>query len=233
VKALFLVLSLFLFPLQSGSFARAVRAFEMHELMAGSEIALIGKVSSVKRSGLTTQLTYPTWKGVTFEWLNVEVGVIESLKGTEKGRTIQILMLSAPGGGPAFNPPGMLDVKEGQHLLMFLLPTTKKGAYAAMSAPWDEDQAMFLLDRKEGVISQTSVAMSELIPTLVGDDGSILPDGVEKLRAKYKKQLSATPPKSAMIHLKWRAETSDGGWQRDVPDEPSEGTKEPAGPVTR
>lgn len=233
MKALFSILSLFLLPLQSGSFARAVRGFEMPELTTGSEIALIGKVSSVKPSGLTTQLTYPTWEGVTFEWLNVEVSVVESLKGTEKGRTIRVLMLSAPGGGPAFNPPGMLDVEEGQHLLMFLLPTTKKGVYAAMSAPWDEDQAIFLLDRKEGVINQTSIAVIELIPTLVGDDGRILSDGVARLRAKYQEQLAVKPPKEAKIYLKWRTETSKGGWQRDVPGEPSESTKEPMGPVTR
>jgi hypothetical protein len=233
MKTFLVFLSLFLIPLQSGSFARPVHAFEMPELMAGSEIALIAKVTSVKPSGLTTQLTYPTWKGVTFEWLNVEVIAVESLKGTEKGKKIQVLMLSAPDGGPAINPPGMLDVKEGQHFLMFLLPTTKKNMYASMSAPWDENQAMYLLDRKEGVIRQTSFASIELILTLVGEDGSILPDGVENLRAKYKEQLAAKRPEGAMIYLKWRTETFDGGWQRDVPDERTEGTKEPAGPVTR
>jgi hypothetical protein len=233
VKSLLVILSLLLFPLQADSFARAVRAFDLPELMAGSEIAIIGKVSSVEPSGLTTQLTYPTWTGVTFEWLKVEVSVVESLKGAAKGGSIRILMLSAPAGGPVFNPPGMLDVKNGQHFLMFLLPTTKKGVYAAMSAPWDDDQAIFLLNRKEGVISQTSVAMIELIPTLVDDDGRILADGVANLRAKYRDQLAAKPPEDAVIHLKWKTKTSDKGWEWDVPDNRSDRKTQPVGPVTR
>ena len=232
VKTLITILAL-LVALQSNVAARGVRSFAMPQLMSGSTIAIIGKIDSVKPSGLKTKLTYPTWQGITFEWLKVEVRVVESLKGTKKGKKIRVLMLSAPGGGPAFNPPGMLNVKEGDHLLMFLLPTTKEDIYAAMSAPWDEDQALFILDRKDGVENLTSIEMIKLIPTLVDAQGRILPDGIDKLRDKYEKQLAEKPAKTEVIHLKWKTMTSDEGWQWDVPDDAKEGQADPTGPVTR
>ena len=159
--------------------------------------------------------------------------MVESLKGMKKGKKIRVFMLSAPGGGPAFNPPGMLDVKEGNHLLMFLLPTTKEDIYAAMSAPWDDDQAIFILDRKDGVDNLTSGEMIKLIPTLVDAQGRVLPGGIDKLRDKYEKQLAVKPAKTAVIHLKWKTMTTDEGWQWDVPDGAKEGLTAPTGPVTR
>ena len=35
---------------------------------------------------ITTELTYPTWDNVVFEWLRVEVEVVEPIKGTKKER---------------------------------------------------------------------------------------------------------------------------------------------------
>lgn len=232
VKWFFLVV-LVAVALQPFSHARGVRGFDMPQLMSGSQLALVGKVISVEPSGLTTTLTYPTWKGSTFEWLKVEIQVVHSLKGTEKGAMVRTVLLSAPGVAPMLNPPGMIDVKVGQHLLMFLLPTTKKGVYASMSAPWDDDEAVFILDRKDGLKSLTSIYLMELIPKLVDERGTIIARGVEGLRNEYRKLLSVPAPKDAVIHLQWKTQTSRGGWQWDVPDDKNETAPKPIGPVTR
>ena len=135
------------------------------------------------------------------------------------------------------NPPGMIDVKVGQQLLMFLLPTPQEGVYAAMSAPWDEDQAVIVLDLEHGVRNLTSPRMIDLVRSLVDANGQIIPAGVSALRAKYEKELAAVPPKGSIVHLKWKNTTSNEGWQWDVPadsiDDSSDEETEPLGPVTR
>ena len=57
----------------------------MKTLMKDSQLVFVG-VKSLKPSGITTELTYPTWDNVVFEWLRVEVEVVEPIKGTKKER---------------------------------------------------------------------------------------------------------------------------------------------------
>ena len=128
--------------------ARAVRVLDIKTLMKDSQLVFVGEVKSVKPSGITTELTYPTWEDVVFEWLRVEVEVIEPVKGTKKGELVSTLMLSTRGPGPMFNPPGMVEPKVGQYHLLCLLPANVTGVHAAMTAPFDDNQAIFLLDRE-------------------------------------------------------------------------------------
>ena len=209
--------------------ARAVRVLDMKSLMSSSQLVLVGKVKSVKFSGITTTLTYPTWKDVVFEWLKVEVEVVEPIKGCKKGTLVKTLMLSARGPGPMFNPPGMVDPKVGQHHLLCLLPTKFKDVYASITAPFDDDQGIFILDRDHweyGSYRKKPKHFDQFpeygerykaIWSLVNDKGEISPTGAEDLRKKYKTELAVAPPKDAVIHLKWKKETSESGWQWNVP----------------
>jgi hypothetical protein len=128
--------------------ARFVRDLDMKTLMKESQLVFVGQVKSVKPSGMTTELTYPTWDEVVFEWLSVEMEVIEPVKRTRKGELVNTLMLSTRGPGPMINPPGMVEPKVGQYHLLCLLPANSTGTYASVTAPFDDNQAIFLLDRK-------------------------------------------------------------------------------------
>ena len=64
--------------------ARAVMSFDIKTLMSRSSLVVVGKVKSVQPSGIKTKLTYPTWDHVVFEWLKVEIEVVEHIKGTQK-----------------------------------------------------------------------------------------------------------------------------------------------------
>jgi hypothetical protein len=247
---LFGLLLIFIILFATDCFARAVRVVDMKALIAESELVFAGKVKSVKPSGITTELTYPTWNGVVFEWLKVEVEVIEPIKGTKKGDVVWTLMLSTRGAGPSFNSPGMVNPKKGQQHLLCLLPTELKGFYASVTAPFDDNQAIFILDRTYWLYSSfkkdpTSfdkfpeyAERYKAIWSLVDDNGQIVPKGAEGLRNKYKVEIATEPTKSAVIHLKWKKETSQGGWQWNVPDEVTEGEdirkqrNEPVGPIT-
>ena len=229
--------------------ARFVQDLDVKTLMERSQLVFVGKVRSVKPSGITTALTYPTWEGVVFEWLKVEVEVVESVKGTKKREVVQTLMLSIRGPGPTINSPGMVDPKVGQYHLLCLLPTSNTGVFASVTAPFDDDQAIFLLDRqcwmqttyyKDGkeVAFHDQSEKNRVLWNLVDDKGEINRDGAEYLRKTYKTEIATPHPKETVIHLKWKTETSAGGWQRDVPDKISDGTgnkkaKTPDGPLTR
>ncbi len=213
--------------------ARAVRSPDMKTLMTRSELVFVGKVRSIKPSGITTELAYPTWRGVVFEWLQVEVEVIEPVKGTKKGATVRTLMLSTRGPGPMINAPGMVHPKVGQHCLLCLLPTKAKGVYASLTAPFDDDQAVFLLNRKpwasgtyykdgRPVAFRKQNERNRVLWSLVDDDGKIAPGAAEDLRGKYKAEIATPAPKDAVVHLKWKRQTSENGWQWNVPDEGDE-----------
>src|SRR6478736_1180273 len=120
--------------------ARAVQSLDIKSLMKDSQLVFVGQVKSVKPSGVTTELAYPTWEGVVFEWLKVEVEVIEPIKGTKKGELVSTLMLSTRGQDSMVNAPGMVRPKVGQYHLLCLLPTNPTGAYASVTAPFDDNQ---------------------------------------------------------------------------------------------
>lgn len=230
IKSLAILFLLFISS-RIATHARFVRDLDMKALMEGSQLVLVGEVKSIKPSGITTELFYPTWEGVVFEWLNVYVEVVEPVKGTKKGEIVRTFMLSTRGPGPVANAPGMVDPKVGQLYLLCLLPTNAKGVYASVTAPFDDNLAVFLLDRKlwvdgaayykdgKKVAFQEQNDKNRVLWNLVNGRGKINPDGVEYLRNKYKKEIATSPPKEAVIHLKWRKETSASGWQWNVPDE--------------
>ena len=217
--------------------ARAVRVLDMKSLLGGSQMVLVGKVKSVKPSGITTTLSYPTWSDVVFEWLKVEVEVIESIKGVKKGEFVKTLMLSTRGPGPIINPPGMVDPKVGQHHLLCLLPTTYEGVFASITAPFDDDQGIFILDRKNWEYSSYRKNPKHFdqfpeygerykaIWNLVDEEGRINLGGAEEMRKKYKAEVATPAPKNAVIHLKWKKETSEGGWQWNVPADDNQKAK--------
>jgi hypothetical protein len=227
--------------------ARAVRSLEMKALVEGSALVFVGTIKSVKRLGITTELTYPTWNDVVFEWLKVEVEVVEPIKGTSKGAVVRTLMLSTRGNGPMVNPPGMVKPKVGEHHLHCLLPTTFEGVYASITAPFDDDQGILLLDRRSWTEGGPYYNDGNEVPfplqndrnavlwNLVDHEGRINPIGAEEVRKKYKMEIAKLVPKEAVIHLKWKKEESDGGWQWNVPDDgkATKKRKQPEGPVTK
>lgn len=209
--------------------ARAVRSLEMRELMEESALVFVGTVKSVKPSGITTELIYPTWEDVVFEWLKAEVEVVEPIKGTGKGAQVRTLMLSARGKGPIINGPGMVRPKVGQHYLLCLLPTRFQEVYASITAPFDDDQGIFLLGRKSwahGDIfykdpfqeQEEQSDLNAVLMSLVDSEGRIISKEAEAVRRKYKAEIAKPAPKDAVIHLKWKKGESDDGWQWNVPD---------------
>jgi hypothetical protein len=227
--------------------ARAVRSLEMKALVEESALVFVGTIKSVKPSGITTELTYPIWKDVVFEWLKVEVEVVEPIKGTSKGAVIRTLMLSARGDGPMINPPGMVGPKVGQHHLHCLLPTRFEGVYASITAPFDDDQGIFLLDRKawtdaatyykdnKEVAFQKQNDRNAVLWSLVDGEGRINSKEAGAVRKKYKVEIAKPAPKDAVIHLKWKKEETAGGWQWNVPVDGKNAKKgkQLEGPVTK
>ena len=211
--------------------ARIVRALDLKALMKDSQLVFVGEVKSIKPSGITTELTYPTWENVVFEWLLVDVEVIEPIKGTEKGKLVSTLMLSTRSEVSMINAPGMVRPKVGQFQLLCLLPAKITGAYAAVTAPFDDNLSIFLLDRKhwadgthyykEGkeVAFREQSDKNQALWDLVTAKGEINRDGVVYLRKKYAAQIATPPARGAVIHLKWKKETSGGAWHWDVPDD--------------
>lgn len=214
--------------------ARAVRVLDMKSLVSGSQMVLVGKVKSVKPSGITTTLAYPTWDDVVFEWLSVELDVIEPIKGARKGAIVRTLMLSTRGSVPLINAPGMVDPKVGQHHLLCLLPTKFKGVFASITAPFDDDQGIFILDRSHweyGPYRKNPRSFDRIpefgerykaIWSLVNEKGEISSRGAEHLRKKYKAEVATPAPRNAVIHLEWKKETSESGLQWNVPADGNE-----------
>jgi hypothetical protein len=98
------------------AFGRFVQAYNNKTLIEKSTFVFVGKIKSVKRSGITTHLSYPTWDGAVFEWLITDVEVIEPIKGIQKGATIQTALLSvdeSKSPRPMINAPSMVDPKRG------------------------------------------------------------------------------------------------------------------------
>ncbi len=209
--------------------ARPVRCLEMNALVEQSALVFVGTVKSIKPSGIKTELSYVPWEGVVFEWLKVEVEVVEAIKGTKNGAVVNTLVLSTRDTPPM--APGMVYPKVGQQYLLCLLPTTLKGCYASLTAPYDDNEGAFLLDRKSWtnrttyykdgkvVTFEQQSEKNALLWNLVEDDGRVNPGSVELMREKFKTEISKPAREGAVIYLKWKKEISPGGWQWDVPDE--------------
>jgi len=55
------------------AYGRPFRIRDPRELIADSELVFVGKVQSVRASDIATPLSYPTWEGVSFPWLRLDV----------------------------------------------------------------------------------------------------------------------------------------------------------------
>jgi hypothetical protein len=185
-------------------------------------------VKTIKPSGITTTLSYPTWEGVIFEWLRVEVEVLEPVKGTRKGDFVQTVMLSIQPEVPAakqramYSPPGTVEPKEADTFLFCLAPTTLTNVFAAVTAPYDEDQSIFSLDRQHDQYRGYRAGKDErhdVIWSLVKESGEILSPGADQMRRTYANEIR-TAPSNGVVYLQWQAKTNAAGWFRDVPKEP-------------
>jgi hypothetical protein len=146
-------------------------------------------------------------------------------------------MLSTQGLAPIANALGMVAPKKGQFHLHCLLPTQFENVYAALTAPFDDDQALFILDRKHREYGSYRDDPKSIDPasgygeryrtlwSLVDDNRQITAEGAEALRRRYSEEIGIKPPKDAVIHIHWNKETSDDDWQWNVPDEDSKNSK--------
>jgi hypothetical protein len=126
------------------------------------------------------------------------------------------------------NAPGLVNPKVGKHYLLFLLPTKFEGVFASITAPFDDNQGIFILDRADGEYDYHRKGLEEFpvhverynaIWSVVNEKGEITPAGVTQLRQKYRAELAVVPPKDAVIHLNWKKERSESEWQWNVPVE--------------
>jgi hypothetical protein len=166
-----------------------------------------------------------------FEWLRVDVDVIEPMKGCKKGELVQTAMLSIQGGtnqpGMIYlmNQPGMIAPQKGEAFLFFLLPTPVTNLFASLTAPYDDDLATLHLDGTNGFPNyrqgkfDTNSAYYErsvLIRSLLTESGQISPKGAELVRKKYARQIRKSSKKE-LIYLEWEKVTNPSGWSTDVP----------------
>ena len=205
------------------AFGRFVQAYNNKTLIEKSKLVFVGEIKSVKRSGITTHLSYPTWDGVVFEWLITDIEVLEPIKGVQKGATVQTALLSvdeSKGPRPMINAPGMLDPKKNDVFLFCLNPTTITNVFAAVTAPFDDDLSIFHLDRNDWNPSSYSEGMKDervaLIWSLVDDKGKIIPLGVQQMRKTYAEEIQLAST-NTLVYLQWEARTNTSGWTANFP----------------
>jgi hypothetical protein len=216
-----------LIPLMA--FARIINIIDPKTLIADSKLVFVGKVQSVKPSGIATPLSYPTLEGVSFPWLSVKMEVLVPFKGVQKGDTVQVMMLSMDKNmvpKPMYCPPEVLEPDEGDIFFLCLGPTPMTNAFAAPTGPYDENLSLFPLHRSHetGKDSVRDVGRRFLLDDdkrfapiwqLVDPAGDILPEGVAKLRDIYAAEIENAPA-NQMVYLEWQAQTNAAGWVRDV-----------------
>lgn len=232
MRILILVSIVALFP--TGAVARGVRSAPVPQLCRLAHVVAIGEVETIESSGIETTLSYPTLDEFTFQWLRVRVSLSAVLKGRiDKGHIdVAMLAVKANNGRPLFKVDGplMIHPKVGDKYVMFLAPTPKKGLYTSIFAPYDEENAVFILERDsprysmEGVSKAPEVKdyrdfrqeIRDMICILVDDAGEMTPDGIERFRAKYGRELQVSSEGRTMP-LEWKKHTSKTGWSWDVP----------------
>lgn len=211
------------------AFGRPIEVIDPKTLIADSKLVFVGKVQSVKASGIATHLSYPTLEGVSFPWLRVEMEVLEPFKGVRKGDIVCVMMLSMDNSKePKFMycPPEVLEPDKGDIFFLCLGPTPTTNAFAALTGPYDENLSMFPLHRshetKGGSMRDGGKRLflddKRFAPIwqLVNQAGEIVPDGVAKLRDTYAAEIRNAPTNDT-VYLQWQAYTNAHGWVSDVP----------------
>ena len=213
------------------AYARLFQVHDLKTLVAESTLVFVGSVKSVTPTGITTSLSYPTWEGAVFEWLRVDVDVLEPIKGTRKGAVVQTAMLSLKTKVDGmYSPPGMLEPDKGKAFLLFLVPTTRTNLFAAVTAPYDEDESIFILDRsfwKYGGYQETKEQRAspfrerrEVIWSLVDEKGQTVPGGADLMRKTFEREIRMGPS-NQVVHLQYQKYTNPSGWFHDVPKDES------------
>jgi hypothetical protein len=176
--------------------------------------------------GVETTLSYPTVRGVTFHWLRVTCKVGTVLKGDFRQDSIDVAMLAVKSGEVHFNPPLMLSPARGQKYVMFLAPSSKTNVFVSIHAPYQEENPIFILDRKareydfSGVVNdeykKKCIEQKEFVWSLVGDDGEFSKAGPKEVVRRYKRQIEQQS-RDFTIALEWKVRTNATGWSVDVP----------------
>jgi hypothetical protein len=224
---IFLVALLALIPLMA--FGRLFVIIDPKKLIADSKLVFVGKVESVKASGIATTLSYPTWEGVSFPWQDVKMQVLVPFKGVRKGDTVHVMMLSIDNSkarGIMYSLPEVLEPDTGDVFFLCLGPTPVTNTFAALSAPYDEDLSVLPLHRshetgRDSMRDDGKQLLSDdkrfkLIWQIVNQTGEIVPDKVAKLRRIYAAEIGKTPTND-MVYLEWESYTNAHGWTSDVP----------------
>lgn len=212
------------------AFSRLLPINDPQTLIADSKLVFVGKVQSVKTSGIATPLSYPTWDGASFPWLKVEIEVLAPIKGkgVQGGDSVHVMMLSMDKRAESrmYSPPEVLEPDKGDVFFLCLGRTPITNTFAALSAPYNENLSVLPLHRNHGTISDTSRDYGkqlllrdkrfDLIWRLVNEKGELLPDGVTKLRDTYAAELGRVPTND-MVYLEWQAYTNAHGWVSDMP----------------
>src|SRR5579859_4328361 len=124
---------------------RLFQIVPLEDLVANSKLVFLGRVNSVRPSGITTRLSYVPWHGAKFHWMVADVQVIEGFKGTQKGQTVQVATLSID--EDLINPPFMLRAEKDDVFFFCVLPTPATNLFAALTAPNNESLSVIALHR--------------------------------------------------------------------------------------
>jgi hypothetical protein len=224
MKSAFIVLILFGFV--QFAQARAVREATVAQLFESAPLVITSEVTAISPLGIETTLSYPTLNSVTFHWLRVTCKIVAVIKGEFSQKSIDVAMLAVKSGRLHFNPPLLLSPKKGQKYVMFVARSSKKGVYASVLAPYDEANAIFILDRKAKEYDFSAVVdedymkrcmeKKELMRSLVGEDGQFSKTGPKEVTNRYKSQITKKT-RDITIPLEWETETNATGWSIDVP----------------
>lgn len=106
-------------------FGRLVKIIDPKTLIADSKLVFVGKVQSVKVSGISTPLSYPTWEGASFPWLRVEMEVLVPFKGLRKGDIVRVMLLAIDTSKEfrfMYSPPEVLEPDKGNVFFLCLGP---------------------------------------------------------------------------------------------------------------
>ena len=200
------------------------------DLVKKSKLVFVGRVSSVRPSGISTSLSYVPWEGVTFHWMIAEVEVLEPFKSVRKGETVRIAMLSTD--RDLINEPLMVFPEKGDVFLCCLLPTPVTNLFAALTAPYNESLSVITLHRfrppLEGTQSSAQASRTfndkflrdkkqfSSIFDLVDEEAHVIAASAERFSRTFAAELAAKSSTDKM-YLEWETVVSKGEWRSDVP----------------
>lgn len=223
---------LVVFALVQTAHARGVKYLPVPLLFELAPLVITAEVTSIESLGVETTLSYPTVQGVDFEWLRVTCKVSAVLKGQFAQDSIDVAMLAVKKStskrmGMFMNGPLMLSPSKGKKYVMFLAPSSRKGVYASIFAPYDERNAIFILDRKVKRYEQEAfgppndytkelIEKKDLVWSLVTEDGQFSKTGANEVAKRYKSHIDIKHP-DFTISLEWKKYTAADGWIWDVP----------------